>query len=229
MFYAESAWLRRYCTRFSFCFAIAVLLFVPTVTQATVTIIGGNHGPFALNSGPHVIEIMISANAGEGISAIDFGFKINNRIGPAPLVTGIDLNGATDASLGTPLPGGATLFDNATMPSQLFPFPASYSPPGLLIAESVLFVGDAIAPIGENSLLAKVRIDLTGVPAGVYPLSFDIANDIVPVIIFNGVTSPYAPEWVDGTITVVPEPSAWLMATLGIGGIIAVRRRVIRN
>jgi len=225
MIYNQSAWLVRYSSRIPFLVALAILLGVPTVTNATVTILGGNHGPFAPNSGSHIIEIRISADAGETIAAIDLGFDINGGVGPAPMITGIDLNGAVNATFGSPLPGGTTLFDNATHPSQLYPL-AGFTPPGRKIFESVLFLDDAYFPIGENALLAKVQIDLTGVPVGNYPLTF-FTDDygVIPTIVFDGVNFPFAPALVDGMITVVPEPTTWVLGVLGFAGWLIMFRR----
>ena len=128
--------------------ALGLLLCVPAIAQAASAIVVGNHMLLA-ETPNQSIQLFITGDITAG--AVDLYQVINGGVGPAPLVTGIDLATGTVFTPGT----GTAIF------------PAPNNLPGLTPA--ALNTSTATDPSGwplMNGLLATVTFSTVGVPAG---------------------------------------------------------------
>lgn len=192
-----------------------VWLVAPALCPATIIVTV----PFLPEGYVGTFPITISATNGETISGVDFFLAVNEGVGPAPMVLGLDLNG----------PG--TIFGAA--PSSVFSYDPLYDPPTLLAAAQVFLdtPGTNIPAIG---VLAYASVDLQSYPTpDIFPASL-ISTALGASVFYNSQTGAYDEAdiqfnpgyWMTG-----PEPSSFVLAGLAGAGMlgVAVRRGRMRG
>lgn len=172
--------------------AIALLLFVVGAAQASSIVVGTHI--LALDTPNQQVDLYIFGT--DHINAIDLFMTINGGIGPAPIVTAVDIVGP-----GTLLAGNN--FVNFLA--------APWNLPGLQPAViAVPTTGTVVA----NGLLARVTFSTVGIPLGLYTWSLtdhdlgatDIGTDE------NGET--VYPTITNGLIWLDPEPSSLVLGSI---------------
>ncbi|REK12995.1 MAG: PEP-CTERM sorting domain-containing protein [Planctomycetota bacterium] len=192
---------------------VAVLLAVLCSTaHAVPTIFAGDH-IILPNTAGQVLPIFV-LGPGEMVPGVDLHLLVNGGIGPAPLITDVDLTG----------PG--TIF-HANNTGQL-DYGAPFVTPGL---QPSAITTTTSGFVEADGILAYITVDTTGLPGGVYTLSLthpllgpsdfatDPGND---AILIDGTLGwlPSIPE------PDVPEPSTFVLAAFALGGLfLAARRR----
>jgi hypothetical protein len=190
--------------------AALVWLAAPATSTATIIV----NAPSVPEGFVGAFPITISATNGETISGVDFFLAVNEGVGPAPMVLGLDLNG----------PG--TIFGAA--PSSVFSYDPLYDPPTLLAAAQVLLDTPG-TNIPASGVLAYVSVDLQSYPTpDIFPASL-ISNALGASIFYNSQTGPIDAAdvqfntgyWMTG-----PEPSSFVLAGLAGAALagVAVRR-----
>ncbi|MEX2114046.1 MAG: PEP-CTERM sorting domain-containing protein [Pirellulales bacterium] len=191
------------------------LLCLPALARAEVIVTAGNH-QLLPDTPSQTITILITATADEAAHLMDFTAGIAGGIGPAPIITAMDINGA------------GTLFDTSLNTSMVFHFGPGFEPPGLEVLQRVEFDEDALnVPIGVNQLLATLTIDTSGFTAGAWALNLLHTNfdDL-----FLASTAGEIPvTLVPGSITIVPEPAALALACMALAAVVAVGARKRRR
>ena len=155
------------------------------------------------NTAGQQFDIYVSGD--DMINAIDLFMVINGGVGPAPVITAIDVTGP-----------GTLFFGNNTGQTN---FPSPDQMPGLRPAVLTTAVSGRILADG---LLARVTYDTTGVPAGVYSISLtshpfgptDLGADdnfdlVFPMVLNNEFG--------------LPEPSTLLLGGIGAIGLVIWR------
>lgn len=198
---------------FFFFFGVAT-----AAAQAAIVVTAGNH-VLAANTPGQVINILITATAGEAVHSMDFTAGVNGGVAPAPIIADTNLNGA------------GTLFDASVNASTVFNFGPGFEPPGLEVFQHVDFDTDNLnVPIGTDQLLAQLIIDTSGFAAGQWALDL-VHSGFGQLTLFSdegelGVALPAT--LVSGTISIVPEPASWVLGCLSLCALVAVnatRRR----
>lgn len=198
--------------RFVALIAVVAVLAMPALASAAVTVTVGNN-VLAANTPGQVINIQISATAGEGLNSMDLNAIVNNNLGSSPIISGFNISTAP-----TLWAANATTVINGV------------DPPGTEIFESVVNNSAVDSPIGANSILATLTIDTTGFFAGSWPLSVgpNGSSTTAPTTLFS-VSGEVVPQYLDGNISiaVVPEPSSIILGLFAAAGMAAVviRRR----
>jgi len=193
-----------------------LLLAMPAIAMAHTTIDAGN---WFLNPGDGAIQVIqvVAFNDGDdnGLQGMNLNL-VTGDSGPniggvivAPFITALDVTG----------PG--TVFN------------PSFNPPAITIvpdqvAQASVTTGAGTVP--GTGVLAFVTVDISGLALGTYdflvsgwaPIGFPGSD-------FAGSTG-VTPSLIDGTITIVPEPSSVVMGLFAAAGLAAVvirrRRRV---
>jgi hypothetical protein len=146
--------------------------------------------------------------------------KINGGVGPAPRVThvfgdvgaAIDPYSLLDGSVWQGGQGGISLAAEGTYPG------------GSGLNMLTFYVTPQLQPQNNAGVFLKLTVSTVGVPAGSY------AMDLTGTELINGLNAELEPifaplELTNITLTVVPEPSSYLLALLGVAAILTVRVR----
>ncbi len=191
------------------------LLCLPALARAEVIVTAG-HYLLLPNTPGQSISILITATAGEAAHLMDFAAGIAGGIGPAPLITAMNVNGA------------GTLFDTAANPSTVFHFGPGFDAPGLEVLQRVEFDDAELnVPIGVNQLLATLLIDTTDFDLGTWAL--DLLHTGFDDLYLESTAGEIPVTHVSGTITIVPEPAAGALACMALAALAAVAVRSRRR
>lgn len=189
--------------------ALAILASGAALATAAPTITAGNH--LLLPNTPGQIVPLLAS--GEGAADLLAGADLFLVIGggtAGPVATGFDIVG----------PG--TIFSGNNNGQQ--DFGAPYIPPGRELAAFVTTLSGTVAP---NGVLAYLTLDTTGITSGNFSLS--LTSDVIgPSILYAAGGAPTI--LLDGTLSVVPEPSTVVLALFGAVSVtaMAIRRRGTR-
>jgi|GEM_PF-2676616 len=179
-----------------------------TIATAAPTITAGNHQLLPNTSG-QVISILASGDfLADALAGVDLFLVIGGGT-EGPMVTNLDLIGA------------GTIFAASNTGQQ--DFGAPYIPPSREIVGITTTVSGTVNP---NGVLAYLTLDTTGLAAGDYTLS--LTSDLIgPSVLYSAGAAPTV--LINGTLSVVPEPSSVVLGLFGIAGVaaIAIRRRRI--
>lgn len=183
---------------FALAFALALLLASPCT--ALTTIVGGHH--IFASPGEVTFPIVATSDAGETLMAVDV-FLVMEPAGP--IITEVNL---TDG----------TVFDGNNQGVFGFGFP--YATPG---REPAYLTSTQFGTV-PTGIVAFVTVDFTGVAPGTYNFSL-YSEQFGPSAAFTADVHPGT--YVNGTVTLVPEPSSSVLglffaATIGT---VAIRRR----
>jgi hypothetical protein len=199
--------------------AIFAVLFVPAVASAsTISLLGGGVNiPMVPNTAGQTATFLISGT--DPYVAVDIVMTINGGVAPAPAIetvfgdTGAAIPGANLAgsvwaggSAGINLPPDGTTADSS----------------GLTTGGS--FQTPAAASITTEGIFLTFTFTTVGVPAGIYELSFagTVLNNGLDQETFEPIVVPLdVPTFIFG----IPEPSTYVMAAIGIVGLLLARRR----
>jgi hypothetical protein len=194
---------------------VALSICAPAATQATVTISVGNH-LLLPNTPGQVIDIIVSSD-GEGLNAMDMYLDVNGGIGPAPLITGFNLQFAP------------TVW--AAQPNTPSVYGAPYEPPpGTLVFSSGVFLNSLAVNVSGNGIVAQIEFDTTGLLGGVFPVRLQ-NDDWGPTVLATN-TGPLDPVLVNGSVVIgIPEPGSMVLGLLAVAalGIVASRSRPLRK
>jgi hypothetical protein len=192
-------------------FFVGMLACAPTVGQAVVTVSAGLH-TLIPNTPGQVIDILISYTEGEGVNALDLYIDINGGIGPAPVITGFNLQGAP------------TIWAAAATTHSVYGPPYEPPPPTLAFASGV-FLNNSAANVPASGVLAQLEIDMTGIFGGTWVIRLENSDWGETVMGNSSGPLPFIRE--DGAITQVPEPASLVLALLASTALTAVgiRRR----
>jgi hypothetical protein len=179
------------------------------VAHAVPSMIVGNWNLLP-NTPGQVVQVLVDSSE-EQVAGLDLYLFVNNNVGPAPIITAVDIIG----------PG--TIFNpNNVGQTTLGP---PYDVPGL---QTSSITTTSAGFVTADGILAFVTVDTTGIFAGTFPVSLtnpdlgpsdfavDPGND---AILVNG-------QW-----NVIPEPSSIVMglfAAAGLGAVM-IRRRFARG
>lgn len=204
--------------------SLALLLCLSAVAQADPTVVVGNFN-LQPNLAGQTIQLTVSGIAPNTVNGITLAAEIADG-GPSfggtlgPVFTGIDFD------------AGPSIW--------VAPNSAGHNPPNIFFDSGGQVVnGDFLTTAGfvlvNGGIFVTLTIDTTGFNGGVFPLqligngvSDGIANTTGPTD-FTG--QNFVSSIVDGTITIVPEPSSvvlGLFAMVGLGAV-AIRRRRARR
>lgn len=180
--------------------AIGLALALAAPCSALTTIFGGNHVFYT--AGESTFPIIATSDSGEGIAAVDV-FLLMEPSGP--LITKIDvING--------------TVFETNNQGQFAFGGP-QFRTPGY---EPAYYTTTNFGTV-PTGVVGWVTVDFTGIAPGVYNLSLE--NPVGPSAVYDmfGVPGIY----VNGTVTLVPEPSSIMLGLFAAAslGAIALRRR----
>lgn len=163
-----------------------------------------------VNAGSHVIQaqpnqvISIHVSGGAEILGADLVLQIGDGVA-GPIITGVDLESGIFLSNHTGQSGDISLGRTAF-----------YS-----------ITADSEPVIGEG-LWAQIELDASGVPEGTYSLGFGPVEypgfGTIESVFFSPTVITVPTDFISGTITVVPEPSA-LLGAIALSAIAPLRRR----
>lgn len=184
-------------------FASLVVGLLPSTALAVPTITVGNH--LLLPNTPNQVIAILVSSAGEQVAGLDLYLYVNGGVGPAPVITAIDVVG----------PGTIFAPNNVGQ----FSLGPPYDVPGLQ-PSAITTTASGFVP--ANGVLAYVTFDTTGIPVGGYTIS--LTNpDLGPTDF--AVNPGFDAILVDGFIGQVPEPSTFVLAALGVAGACGMRLR----
>lgn len=192
---------------------LAILLCVASVSNAATSIIVGDH-ILQPNMPGQIIQIFVTG--GDQIQGTNFRAQIgvDPEFGITPIF---------DPGLST-IVGAGTIFqpNNVGMNDVTF-YPALFE----------AGTATATGTVSANGLLATLVVDTTGFFGGSWLLT--LANTFSGPTdwagsIFQGNEVPN-PDILDGSITIIPEPSSVVLAMFGVAGLgaVAIRRRRARR
>jgi hypothetical protein len=212
--------------------ALGIVCCLAAVAQAspTITVTSHTYTLAQVASGPQTIDVL--ASGGDNVTGLDLNliFDGGSTGGPEP--------GSNASALPQGNTGAAfwTLVDATTAPAIFNPNNSgqtsdnSYDPLifQVVLAEAALN-SPAVAALG---LLAELKLDFGGWGPGVYILSaagngVSAGGNVLPSDF--GAPSSQETLFVDGTITIVPEPASvvlGLFAVAGLGAVVIRRRRM---
>ncbi len=187
---------------------MGLLLLLPTVALAVPTISAGNH---VLPNAPGLHQVYVTASGGDAVQGVNLSLATGDG-GPnfggsvlAPIITAIDL-----------IADGTLMFNgNNTGHS------GTFIPNDQLGQQNTTTNAGTVSASGN---LALVTLDTTGFGPGVYAFLVGGVPGIgFPPSDFAGLPT----NTLDGTITIVPEPSSVVMALFAVAGVavVAIRRR----
>jgi hypothetical protein len=205
------------------CLLLASLLFAPSLGQANlISLQGGPIVGLAPNTGGQVLTLLLSGT--DLYSSTDFQIQINGGVGPAPFITAIfgdtgSLISPSSLYAGSIWAGGSagiTVDPNGTWPSSS----------GLTTGGG--FATPAFVPQTTNGIYATITVSTVGIPSGNFSLTLDgtIMTYVSPEFDEIPVPLQFAPMTIG--CGVCPEPSTYVMATIGGVALLAVRRRKCR-
>jgi hypothetical protein len=195
---------------------LGLLVCVPAVAQAAVTITAGSH-PLLADTPGQVIDILVSSD-GEGINVVDLYMTIDGNVGPAASFEGYNPWGAP--TVWDDPPGGAGNWTDNGYPA--------VSPGDLKFAQGVA-LNNVNNDVSGNGIIAQVTIDTTGFFFGDGPWVLQLTNEDwgdTSVANSDGVPETFL---IDGEISIVPEPASLVMglfAAAALGAVVIRRRRV---
>jgi hypothetical protein len=211
-------------TRFRWAFARTLLISAALVGAGTLPAAKANlislqgSGELLPNTAGQQITLLMSGS--DYYTDSNLWFKINGGIGPAPRVTHVfgDTGAAVEPSSlldGTIWQGGASGIGNDALGT----YPGASG-----LDMLVLFGTPGFTPQNTSGVYAVLTVTTVGVPAGSY------AFDLTGTDLYNGLIGGIEPipvplELGDITLTVVPEPSSYLLALLGVAAVLTVRVR----
>jgi hypothetical protein len=192
---------------------LGLLVFVPSMALATVTISAGNH-VLLPNTPGQVIDILISTDAADGINALDLYMDVNGGNPAAPVIT----NYNTQA-----LP---TIWGAAATTHSVYGPPYEPPPPTLVFATGV-FLNNSASNVPASGILAQLEIDTTGFFPGDGPWPLRLENNDWGETVTGNSSGPLLFVRVDGEISIVPEPSSVVLALFAAAamGAVVIRRR----
>jgi hypothetical protein len=189
--------------------AVAIAACTAMAASAAPTITVGNH-QLLPNTPGQVISILASGEgAADAIAGVDLFLVIGGGTS-GPIATNFDLIGA------------GTIFAANNNGQQ--GFGAEYDPPSRDLVGLVTTTSGTVSP---NGVLAYVTLDTTGLTSGDFTLS--ITNELFgPSVLYA--TGGASTVLIDGTLSVVPEPSSVVLGLFGVAGVaaVAIRRRRVR-
>jgi hypothetical protein len=186
---------------------IIVLLCLGSSAHATVTLSVGHH--FVLPNTPgQTFDVLISSS-GEGITAMSFYLEVNNGLGPAPIITGVNISTAP------------TIW--AALPNNTSDYNYPYEPPTITLAFDV-FLQSAAWEVPANGIAARIEVDTTGLLTGYFPLRLE--NDDFGETLLGDSQGVLNYVRVDGSLTIVPEPAAGILGLFAIAVLAASAIRI---
>jgi hypothetical protein len=189
----------------------ALCVCATTVARGAVIVTAGNHLLLPNTSG-QVISVFVTATADEAAHLLDFTAGIDNGVGPAPIITAMNVNG----------PG--TLFDTSVNTSMVFHFGDGFDPPGLEVFQEVEFDDDLLnVPIGADQLLATLTISTAGFASGSWDLN--LLHSGFDELSISSTSGALPLTLVNGSITIVPEPATLWLGLLAAIGLATLRSR----
>jgi hypothetical protein len=216
--------------------SLAILLGLATAAHANLSINVGSHN---LNPNQAGQVIFIEVTGGVNTQPIDTVNSISSHDSVLQLAGG-------GGGVGGPAPAGEPkLTEVNAVTGTIFDGNTADSPPGQVGFSSEQFWNVGVVNDGSPAnfypnpgVLLKVTIDTTGVTSGTFALIMDETNDV-----FNGYSSNYSnspPEAgdlaldfdiINGSVTIVPEPSTVVLGLLAAAGLglVAIRRRRARG
>jgi hypothetical protein len=181
---------------------LAVLLLVPlfAMFQAELAqaaqIVVGTHNPDSLGPG-FQFDIYVTGN--DQINELDLGISINGGVGPAPVITAIDVGAP-----GMIFAGNYFIGDAGGLPG-LQPY---------------LIIGTNFGTVLANGLLARLTFDLTGLSGGVWEISLTDNPMYGPTQFGDEEGNLFVPDITNGLLQFVPEPTGISTASCALLGVI---------
>jgi hypothetical protein len=214
--HALSCFRGRFARTFLF-FAVLVGAGIPPAAKANLISLQGS-GELLPNTAGQQITLLMTGS--DFYTDSNLRFKINGGVGPAPRVTHVfgDTGAAVEPSSlldGTIWQGGGSGIGNGAL--------GTY--PGASGLDMLVIFGTAgFVPQNTPGVYAVLTVSTVGVPVGSYFM------DLTTTDLFNGLTPDLDPipvplELAGITLTVVPEPSSYLLALLGVAAVVIVRVR----
>lgn len=199
---------------------LAILLCVASVSNAATSIIVGDH-ILQPNMPGQIIQIFVTG--GDQIQGTNFRAQIGSdpEFASTPIFFSSPPFGVPGSST---IIGPGTIFqpNNVGMNDVTF-YPALFE----------AGTATATGTVSANGLLATLVVDTTGFFSGTWSLS--LGNTLAGPTdwagsIFQGNEVPN-PDILDGSITIIPEPSSVVLAMFGMAGLsaVAIRRRRARR
>ena len=182
--------------------ATLMILAVAGAASAAITVTGGSHDLLP-NTAGQTIDILISTDASDLTTGCNLNVQLGNAQG-TPDITNVEMHLTGQIFAGevdwTYADGGSAY-------------------PGIGMAS--MLVGDSANDPVASGTLATVTIDTTGLTTGTWTLTMMGTLNLDSSMIFSS-GSPSV-SFVDGSVTVIPEPATMLL--LGLGAVAAVIRR----
>jgi hypothetical protein len=186
--------------------SVAILACTALTATAAPTIMAGNHALLPNTPGQIVPILASGTGTSENTAGVDLFLVVGGGT-TGPIVTGLDVIGA------------GTIFNGNNNGQQ--GFGPAYDPPSRELVGLVSTVSGAVDP---NGVLAYLTVDTTGLTSGSFALS--LTNETLgPSILYT--TGGASTVLIDGTLSIVPEPSSIAMGLCAAVGLalVAIRRR----
>lgn len=193
---------------------MVTLLTLASAAQADLTITVGDHNLLP-NTAGQTVQIFVVSDTADSTQGLSFNAQLADG--------GTGAGGSID---------GPIMTGDATGPGTLFetnhnPVSDGSLPPGFVNLGFAVQSGTVPIPVG-SSLLATLTFDTTGFTTGTYPLILggpDAINGDTQIAATTGLLSI-----VNGSITIVPEPSSIVLGLFAVAGFgaVAIRRRRAR-
>jgi len=187
----------------------AALASLSSLASAAPTMIAGHH-VLEANTPGQIVPITVSGVAGDVFIGLDLYLSVaDGTLGP--VITNVDINS----------PGLVFAGNNNGI--------SDFGPPYEAPSREVVAITTTVSgTVGPNGTLAFIELDTTGIAPGVY--AFSLTSPLFGPSDLPPFSAPDT-NLIDGTLTVVPEPSTVVLGGLaGLGlALAAYRRRAART
>jgi len=198
--------------------SLALLLCLTAVSQAAITIVAGSHN-LQPNMAGQQIQILIMSNSNDPAQGMDLNVQIGGTAaGPATAGTTPVFQNVTTADILGPGNIWGSNHAGETADNSFDPTIAQYS----------IVTNSGTVPVPPSAVLATIMVNTTGITGGVFTLAVG-PNQFAGTSDMAG--GPVPAGTVDGSITVVPEPTSVVLGAFAIAGLgaVAIRKRRARK
>jgi hypothetical protein len=200
---------------------LALLLLTPAFAQANLISAQGGPDIYFLPGEPLEYSFSLLLTGTDAYSSSDLKMQINGGVGPAPYITGVF--GDTDGGVISP----ASLYSGSIWAGGTAGITADPNSIANGVSSGLTtgggFATPAFAAQNTNGIYVTFTFMALGVPAGIYPITFEGTTMDHIDEEFN--VTPVPLQFAPMRIIWIPEPSTYALAAIGVIGLLAFRRR----